>query len=116
VKAEEFIQTLDDYELAVLVKFKINAYLPKSQDLIFEEIKKRKLEDKLIELQKTVKARKRPQKVSCPRCKSDKIGKLEISNHLNGLDEFITLFSGHPFQEKYNLTECFLCGYKINNP
>jgi predicted metal-binding protein len=116
VKAEEFIQMLDDYELAVLVKFKINSYLPESQHLIFEEIKKRKLEDKLIGLQKTVKSRKRPSHISCPRCKSDKIGKMEFSNNLNRLDEFFTFFSGYPFQEKYNLTECFLCGYKINNP
>ncbi len=68
---EQFLASLDDFELAFLIRYKAASYLQGSQRKIFEEVKKRELDESSLE--QLIKITEfNPANTGCPRCNSMK--------------------------------------------
>jgi hypothetical protein len=76
----KLLDTYEDFEIAFLFKYKIDTYLPKTQNIIKSYIKDRR---KIKHFYRQSKKHKfEDGKERCPRCKTDKIysGKVEWTN------------------------------------
>lgn len=112
---EEFLRSLDDTELAFLVKYKASTYLRDSQLKIVAEIIERKLEAPQLE-QMIREIEFNSSNNGCPRCNSMKSlkEKAEVWRRYADLDD--ALIGPRTFYNEI----CAVCGYKIkdveNNP
>ena len=112
---EEFLRSLDDSELAFLIKYKSRTYLPASQLKIINVILERKLEiTQLEQFIRDIEFNK--SNTGCPRCNSMSSLKEKTEVWRNYVD-FDDQFNG---PKSFFNEICAVCGYKIkdieNNP
>ena len=117
-KVEKILETYEDFELAFLLKFKVNNYLPESKQKIEKEVANRKLTDQdlqnLIDKQLNIPFNPDCKKGCCPRCKSNKILKIDKNVrdiHHRGL---LTALYLEGKLDSYTHFKCSICGYDIN--
>ncbi|MCH4551902.1 hypothetical protein [Aestuariibaculum lutulentum] len=123
-KTIEFLNTLDDVELAFFVKYKIGTYTKPTQEIIKEYIYTKNLtEDKIEQLinKKHLKANYNKDLKMCPRCCSTKIrtDKVEWTNTSNapGFANEVAVLSGMAGDVTYkNNVICDVCGYWLEDP
>lgn len=119
--AEDFLSSLEDYELAFLRKYKLKSYLKPTQEKIREEIRKRRLLDR--ELDRMVESREHnPNNTGCPRCDSKKMRRdqIDIAKGAGGSGSKIA-FAAAAASTGYDLTSkgekviCQVCGYILQD-
>jgi hypothetical protein len=100
---KDFLESLEDYELAFLYKHNLESHLEESKTYIKEFIDKKELTP--IEINRLVKEYSRKKftdsKTRCPRCHSDKI---QTESHINPITNSI----------KENFICCNVCGLSKN--
>lgn len=121
-RTDEFISSLEDFELAFLKKYKLKTYLKPTQDKVLQEIEKRRLFDR--ELEKLIHQKEHnPGNTGCPRCNSNKIRteRIELTNgSAGGGGAKIALVgaamgSGHDLTSKGTRVTCLVCGFVLKD-
>jgi len=79
-KINDFLNELDDYELAFFAKFKLSTYMKVTQSKIKEYLVKRNLNESKIErlIAENPKSKLEDNLKRCPRCNSEKIRKNKV--------------------------------------
>ncbi|MDY7393805.1 hypothetical protein UMM65_00990 [Aureibaculum sp. 2210JD6-5] len=118
-----FLNELDDIELAYFAKFKYKTYMKETQKIILEyllvkDLTKSKI-DQLISSNK--KTRINDGKKRCPRCFSDKIRKDKVkwtnTSGAIGLSDEIAILDGFIGKVTYkNEVVCNVCGFWLEDP
>ena len=115
-RIKNFLSSLDKYELAFFVKYKLDSYLPDTQKEIKEYVRLRKLNEWEIEhlITESPKDRYNDNKERCQRCYSDKI-RIEKVESVGGND--IEALDGLGGKATYVENEiCNVCGLWISDP
>ncbi|WP_146190752.1 hypothetical protein [Polaribacter aquimarinus] len=122
-KINDFLNELDDYELAFFAKFKLSTYMKVTQSKIKEYLVERNLNEskieKLIIENPTSKLEDKLER--CPRCYSDKIrkNKVEWTNTDGGigLEDEIAIADGISGKATYkNEVVCDVCDFWLEDP
>ncbi len=107
---EEFLETLDDTELAFLIKYKASTYMPASQLKILQEIINRGLDEaRLNQLIQETESKKT--NTGCPRCNSRKSLKEKTEVFRNYVDLDDAIIGPRTFYNEI----CAICGFKITD-
>ena len=121
-RTDEFISSLEDFELAFLKKYKLKTYLKPTQEKVQREIERRRLFNR--ELDNLIEQRENnPKNTGCPRCDSNKIvtEKIEITNGSAGGGGAKIAYvgaaaaSGHDLTSKGVRVVCHVCGYVLKD-
>jgi len=117
-KLEKVLSTYEDFELAYLVKYKLDSYMKERQEIVFEHIKSRGLTpDKLKSLVSQYDHKELwDNKKRCPRCKSAKLQSRRVSPK-TGKGGMYDEAAGLRYEEsKVEETICLVCGFMVDNP
>ena len=121
-RTDEFIASLEDFELAFLKKYKLKTYLKPTQEKVLREIERRRLLNR--ELEKLIlKTENNPKNTGCPRCNSNKIftEQIELTNGASGGGGAKIAFvgaaaaNGHSLSSKGTKVTCQVCGFVIKD-
>ena len=119
----DFLNTLDDHELAFLARYKKDSYMKPTREIISEYLLKRNLSASKIDhlIANNPKSKLNDERERCPRCYSDKIrkDKVEWTNTGGGigLDDEIATWDGVGGRVTYkNEVICNVCGYWLIDP
>jgi len=79
-RVKNFLNELDDYELAYFAKFKLLTYMENTQSEIKEYLVERNLNESKIDqlILENPKSKLNDERERCPRCYSDKIRKNKV--------------------------------------
>lgn len=117
-KLSQFLEELEDFEIAFFFTFKKANYLPQSQALIDQEIAKRKLSSEAIKLLIEKKINEEPlfnsMEWRCSYCKSrhyfEKREEIERPFDNSKANIFNSIFDSHPPKIYENIKNCIICG------
>lgn len=122
-KIKDFLNELDDYELAFFAKFKLSTYMKITQSKINEYLIERNLNKSKIErlISENPKSKLEDSLERCPRCYSDKIrkNKVEWTNTDGGigLADEIAIADGIEGKATYkNEIICDVCDFWLKDP
>ena len=122
-KINNFLNELDDYELAFFAKFKLSTYMKVTQSKIKEYLVERNLNESKIErlIAENPKSKLEDNLKRCPRCYSDKIrtNKVEWTNTGGGigLSDEIAIANGIEGKATYkNEIICNVCEFWLKDP
>lgn len=122
-KIKDFLDELDDYELAFFAKFKLSTYMKVTQSRINEYLIERNLNKSKIErlISENPKSKLEDNLERCPRCYSDKIRKNKVEwtniNEGIGLDDEIATLDGIGGKATYkNEVVCDVCDFWLQDP
>lgn len=122
-KTTEFLDELDDYELAFFAKFKLSTYMKVTKSKINDYLVERNLNKSKIEqlISENPKSKLEDDLKRCPRCYSDKIRKNKVewtnTNSGIGLEDEIAIADGIEGKAtyKYELI-CDVCDLWLEDP
>jgi rubredoxin len=120
-RTDQFISSLEDFELAFLKKYKLKSNLKPTQDKILQEISSRRFLDR--ELDKMIESRENnPENTGCPRCDSNKIRTDQIDLvGGSGAGGYKIAYSGAAKASGHDLTAkgkrmvCEICGFILQD-
>lgn len=119
----DFLNGLDDYELAFFAQYKRNSYLKETREIISEYLLKRNLSESKINrlITENPKSKLTDGKERCPRCYSTKIRKDEVewTNTGGGIgieDEVAALYGLDGRATYKNEVICNVCGFWLEDP
>ena len=120
-RTDQFISSLEDFELSFLKKYKLNAYLKPTQQKILDEIKRRNLTAEKQE--QLIKERENNEEnTGCPRCDSQKIRTDQIDLEKgSGAGGYKIAYlgaaqaSGHDLTAKGKRLICEICGFILKD-
>ena len=122
-KISDFLNELDDYELAFFAKFKLSTYMKVTQSKIKEYLVERNLNESKIErlITENPKSKLEDNLKRCPRCYSDKIRKNKVvwtnTNGGIGLEDEIAIADGIGGKATYkNEVICDVCDFWLEDP
>lgn len=115
------LKTYEDFELAFLMKYKIDSYMKERQKIVMEYIQSRNLTvENLNDLIKEYEHKKPwDTEKRCPRCKSNKLQstRVMLKNTTNGSPEMYDSISNLRYEaSKHEETICLVCGFMVDNP
>ncbi len=107
------LSTYEDFELAFVVKYKLDSYMKETRLKVIEYIKSRELASEDIKSLIIEYESKQfdDNKERCPRCKSLKVG-VESVDFYNTNSQSISIYDGI----KKDKITCLVCGFLIENP
>ena len=117
-KLEKVLSTYEDFELAYLVKYKLDSYMKERQEIVFEHIKSRGLTPDILKSLVSQYDHKElwDNKKRCPRCKSAKLQSRRVSPK-TGKGGMYDEAAGLRYEEsKVEETICLVCGFMVDNP
>jgi hypothetical protein len=123
-KIEKILIKFEDFELAFLVKYKLDSYMEPTRNAIIAELNKRKLTKQKIDqyINALENTEVEPDGVMhCPRCTSTKIAADQVeywnTNKRNGLSDEVAILDSLNGKQTYKqkLT-CMVCDYVLFDP
>mgnify|MGYP003657872169 CR=1 FL=1 len=118
-----FLNGLDDYELAFFAKYKRKSYMKETQEIISEFLAKKNLSESKIDrlISENPKSKLTDEKERCPRCFTDKVrkDKVEWTNTGGGIgiDDEVAALDGIDGRATYkNEVICNVCGFWLEDP
>ena len=117
-KLEKTLSSYEDFELAYLVKYKLDSYMKERQEIVFEHIKSRGLTpDKLKSLVSQYDCIALwDSKKRCPRCKSSKLQSRMVVPKSGNRGMYDAAANLRFEESKIEETICLVCGFMVNNP
>src|SRR5690606_4651347 len=122
-RVKDFLNKLDDYELAYFTKFKLKTYMPQTQSEIKKYISNKGLTEKRIDelIATNPKRETKEGKIRCPRCSTDKIRTEKVEwtdteNRAGFADEIATLDGLNGKATYKDQVICNVCGFWIKDP
>ena len=117
-KLEKILSSYEDFELAYLVKYKLDSYMKERQEIVFEHIKSRGLTpDKLKSLVSQYDHKELwDTKKRCPRCKSAKLQSRMVVPKTGNRGMYDEAANLRYEQSKVEETICMVCGFMVDNP
>lgn len=121
-KAREFIESLEDFELAFLCYYRLNEFLPASQNIIKEDIEKRGLTPEMMKELILLKKKElfdfNNKNIQCSYCKSDKFftkNEEYIEDRRSNLLD--SIFGAQRVVKLITKKTCSVCGkkYEVSN-
>jgi len=114
----EILSTYEDFELAYLVKYKLDSYMKERQEIVFEHIKTRGLTPEKLKSLISQYDQKKPwdTKKRCPRCKSAKLQSRKVVPKMGNRGKYDEAANLRYEQSKVEETICMVCGFMVDNP
>ena len=119
----DFLNGLDDYELAFFSKYKKDSYMKVTRKIISDFLLEKNLTERKIDrlISENPKSKLTDGKERCPRCYSDKIrkDKVEWTNTGGGIgiDDEVATWDGVGGRATYkNEVICNVCGFWLEDP
>ena len=116
-KLEKILSSYEDFELAYLVKYKLDSYMKERQEIVYEHIKKRGLTPEKLKSLVSQYDRKElwDTKKRCPRCKSAKLQSSRVSPKTGNRDMYDAAANLRYEESKVEETICLVCGFMVDN-
>jgi predicted Zn-ribbon and HTH transcriptional regulator len=115
---EKKLSSYEDFELAYLVKYKLDSYMNERQEIVFKHIKSRGLTpDKLKSLVSQYDRKELwDTKKRCPRCKSSKLQSRKVVPKSGNRGMYDAAANLRFEESKVEETICMVCGFMVDNP